>query len=272
VDTLYVADDSSGAAGGIFKYSLDNGVWTLHGHIGTGSDAYRGLTGTVSGTTVTLYATGNGGSGATGGGKLVTLTDSTGHDGTLAATPTTLATASANEAFRGVAFAPQATASATPWINEFHYDNAGTDTGEFIEIAGAAGTNLSGYSLVLYNGADGASYTTTPLSGVIANQQNGFGTISFSYPTNGIQNGSPDGIALVGPDNTVIQFLSYEGAFTAVGGPANGMTSTDVGVSEPGDVNGQSLQLAGTGTRYSDFTWHTEQAQTAGAVNTGQNF
>ena len=30
------------------------------------------------------------------------------------------------------------------WINEFHYDNAGADTGEFIEIAGAAGIDLSG--------------------------------------------------------------------------------------------------------------------------------
>ena len=29
----------------------------------------------------------------------------------------------------------------------------------------------------------------------------------------------------------VAEFLSYEGAFTAVGGPANGMTSTDIGVS-----------------------------------------
>src|SRR5262249_6399341 len=60
--------------------------------------------------------------------------------------------------------------AATPWINEFHYDNVGTDVGEFIEIAGAAGTNLSGYSLVLYNGdpASRQSYNTTALSGVIS--------------------------------------------------------------------------------------------------------
>src|SRR5262245_7853707 len=116
VDTLYVADDSSGAAGGIFKYSLDNGVWTLHGQAGSGADAYRGLTGVVSGTTVTLYATGNGGSGATGGGKLVTLTDTTGYDGTLAGAPTVLATAPTNEAFRGVAFAPQATDTTLPTL------------------------------------------------------------------------------------------------------------------------------------------------------------
>ncbi|MEN3382879.1 MAG: hypothetical protein V7608_2923, partial [Hyphomicrobiales bacterium] len=169
-------------------------------------------------------------------------------------------------------------ASATLWINEFHYDNSGTDAGEFIEIAGTAGMDLTGYSLVLYNGGTTAAqaaaavvYDTKALSGIIADQSNGFGTISFSYPVNGIQNGSPDAIALVGP-NGVVQFLSYEGVVTASGGPANGQTSTDIGVSEPGDVTGQSLQLTGTGTQYSDFTWHVEQAQTSGAVNAGQNF
>ncbi|MGZ8869334.1 MAG: endonuclease, partial [Thermoanaerobaculia bacterium] len=38
------------------------------------------------------------------------------------------------------------------FINEFHYDNTGGDTGEFIEIAGPAGTNLTGYVIELYNG------------------------------------------------------------------------------------------------------------------------
>jgi beta-glucanase (GH16 family) len=36
-------------------------------------------------------------------------------------------------------------ASAGVWINEIHYDNAGTDTGERIEVAGDAGTSLSGW-------------------------------------------------------------------------------------------------------------------------------
>src|SRR5262245_8983842 len=39
------------------------------------------------------------------------------------------------------------------FINEIHYDNVGTDTGEFIEIAGPAGTDLAGWRLVRYNGA-----------------------------------------------------------------------------------------------------------------------
>jgi predicted extracellular nuclease len=163
-------------------------------------------------------------------------------------------------------------AMAQVFINEIHYDNTGTDIGESIEVAGPAGTDLAGWSLVLYNGSNGSVYGTTALAGVIANQQGGFGTIAVSYPTNGIQNGSPDGIALV-DGSTVVQFLSYEGAFTAVGGPANGLTSTDIGVAEPFDTPiGDSLQLVGTGSAYGDFTWAVPQPATFGTVNTGQAF
>ena len=161
----------------------------------------------------------------------------------------------------------------TVFINEIHYDNTGTDTGEAIEIAGPAGTDLSGWSLVLYNGSNGAVYDTDVLNGVIPDLQNGFGVLYFSYPTNGIQNGAPDGIALVDNSNTVIQFLSYEGAFTAVGGPANGMLSVNIGAIEAGsDPVGYSLQLSGTGTEYGDFIWSAPVASTFGAINTGQTF
>jgi uncharacterized protein len=160
----------------------------------------------------------------------------------------------------------------TVWINEFHYDNTGTDAGEFIEIAGAAGTDLSAYSLVLYNGSGGAPYNTLVLSGSIANQSNGFGTVSFGYPENGIQNGSPDGIALVGPGNTLIQFISYEGSFVGVGGIANGVTSTNIGVSESGSALGTSLALTGSGSSAANFTWVLDTNDTPGAVNNGQTF
>ncbi|WP_445371331.1 ExeM/NucH family extracellular endonuclease [Methylomonas sp. HW2-6] len=163
--------------------------------------------------------------------------------------------------------------AATPvFINEIHYDNTGTDTGEAIEIAGPAGTNLSGWSLVLYNGNGGASYNTKALSGVIADQTGtGFGTLSFSYPTDGIQNGSPDGIALVN-GSTVVQFLTYEGSFTAVGGPAAGKVGVDIGVSESSVAVGQSLQLKGAGSSYEDFAWTTAAANSFGNPNAGQTF
>jgi hypothetical protein len=177
---------------------------------------------------------------------------------------------------------PQASlSSSTPqvFINELHYDNDGTDSGEAIEVAGPAGTDLTGWSLVLYNGATGASYLTSPLSGAIPDQDDGFGTVSVSYPANGIQNGSatqsgsPDGVALVDPTGGVVQFLSYEGAFTATNGPAAGLTSTDIGVAETGSTPlGFSLQLTGTGTHAQDFTWTAPADDSFGAVNVGQDF
>lgn len=175
--------------------------------------------------------------------------------------------------FAGLQATVPALATTTVFINEIHYDNAGTDTGEAIEIAGPAGTDLSGWSLVLYNGANGLAYNTTPLSGVLPNQQGGYGTAVVSYPSNGIQNGSPDGVALVAPGGSVVQFLSYEGTFSAVDGPASGQTSVDIGVTEgSGTAIGESMQLTGSGSVYSDFAWVSGIADTFNAPNTGQTF
>jgi predicted extracellular nuclease len=192
----------------------------------------------------------------------LTGTGSTAADFTWAAAqPSTFGATNAGQSFAS---------TATAFINELHYDNSGSDTGEQFEIAGNAGLDLSGWSVVLYNGNGGASYGTVNLSGVIPDQDNGFGTLAFER--SGIQNGSPDGIALVnGAD--VIEFLSYEGSFSASDGPAAGMTSTDIGVSEASSTMvGYSLQLTGTGNSSSDFTWAAAQPNTFGAPNTGQVF
>ncbi len=143
---------------------------------------------------------------------------------------------------------------ATVWINEIHYDNVGTDTGEFVEIAGPAGSSLTGWTIVLYNGSGGATYLPlSTLSGTLPNEQGGFGTAAVS--TVGLQNGAPDGLALVN-GTTVVQFLSYEGSFTATNGPATGLVSTDIGVDqEPAPAIGLSLALVGSGSTYQDFTW-----------------
>ena len=162
------------------------------------------------------------------------------------------------------------------FINEFHYDNSGTDTGEFIEIAGPASTDLTGWSLELYNGSSSVLdiYNTISLSGVISDQGNGFGTLSFATP--GLQNGSPDGFALVDNNNNVIQFLSYEGVFTVSAtstGAAAGLTSTDVGVAESSSTPvGFSLQLTGTGTMFEDFVFSSPADDSPGAINAGQSF
>ncbi|HEY0972426.1 MAG TPA: DNA/RNA non-specific endonuclease [Gemmatimonadales bacterium] len=124
-----------------------------------------------------------------------------------------------------------AASPASPRITEIHYDNAGTDAGEAIEVTAPAGTDLSGWTLVLYNGSNGTPYSTTSLAGDVASCGEEVIRV-VAYPANGIQNGDPDGIALVDAVGAVVEFLSYEGTLTAVGGPADGMTSTDIGVRE----------------------------------------
>ena len=162
-------------------------------------------------------------------------------------------------------------AEATVWINEFHYDNSGADRDEFIEVAGTAGTSLSGWKLAAYNGSNGQAYLTQTLAGVIPDQDNGYGTLS--YPVSSLQNGSPDGIALIDDVGAVVEFVSYEGAFTAVGGDAAGVPSIDIGVSENGSTpQGWSLQLTGTGNKAGDFSWSAPQQDTPGLVNQNQAF
>lgn len=161
-------------------------------------------------------------------------------------------------------------ASPVVFINEIHYDNASSDVNEGVEIVGTSGTDLTGWSIIGYNGNGGASYSTTNLSGVLANQDNGFGT-SF-FPISGLQNGGPDGLALVDDQGALIQFLSYEGSFTGMGGPADGITSEDIGISETSaTIVGESLQLTGTGAAFEDFSW-TLTTSTYNAVNSGQSF
>jgi hypothetical protein len=144
---------------------------------------------------------------------------------------------------------------------------------EGVEIAGPAGTSLAGWSLVLYDGSSGTFYDSLSLGGLIPDQQSSYGTIFF--PLAGIQNGgttTSDGLALV--NNTdAMQLISYEGAFTAVDGPAAGLTSIDIGVAETGTTPlGFSLQLAGTGNLYQDFVWNGPGAGSPGTINPGQTF
>jgi hypothetical protein len=157
------------------------------------------------------------------------------------------------------------------WINEIHYDNDGTDTGEGVEIAGVAGTNLTGWSVVAYNGSGGSSYNTQILSSSVSidNEGSGFGAVWVNIA--GLQNGAPDGVALVDASQNVIEFLSYEGQFTAVGGPANGMQSTNILVVETDDPPlNQSLQRIGTASGPAGFSWTGPVAQSPGSLNSGQ--
>jgi hypothetical protein len=99
-DVLYVADNMSG----ISKYSLVNGTWVSNGKIGAANDQYVGLTGNASNGSIVMYATRKSGTSDTGGGELVSITDNSGLNGALTATPVPLATAAQNTVFRGVCY------------------------------------------------------------------------------------------------------------------------------------------------------------------------
>ncbi len=111
------------------------------------------------------------------------------------------------------------------WLSALHYDNAGDDTGEGVEIAGPPGARLDGWSLALYNGSDGQVYRTVPLSGSLAGGRRWL-------PVDGLQNGSPDGVALVAPSGAVAEFWSYEGTLAASSGPAAGQRARQIPVEE----------------------------------------
>ena len=140
-------------------------------------------------------------------------------------------------------------------INEIDYDQSGApDCRDFVELCEPAqtGISLTGWQLILYNGqfSQRKPYRIIELSdapgGVMP--ANGYLVIgpqetvpNVDIPTESggwIQNGSPDGMALV-YDRVVVELLAYEGTFEGntdgTGGPAAGMTFPDIGVSEFAD-------------------------------------
>ena len=162
------------------------------------------------------------------------------------------------------------------WINEIHYDNSGTDANEGVGIIAPSGTDLSCYSIELYNQA-GTNYDTEVLSGIVGDEGCGYGEIWFDIP--GIQNGPNDGIALVYNNSgsctdatSIIQLLSYQGTFTGDSGTtADGQTSIDIGVYQNEAPLNTSLQLTGSGTSYADFSWTFNTASSYDAINGAQS-
>ncbi|MCW5801627.1 MAG: amidohydrolase family protein [Deltaproteobacteria bacterium] len=118
-------------------------------------------------------------------------------------------------------------------INEVDYDQIGADTAEYIEIYNPSTQTISlaGKLLLLVNGNGGAVYDTIDLASagsLAAGQYLVIAGANVTVPASAkkldpgwvqdrIQNGSPDGIALI--DNvthTLIDVLSYEGSMTNI--------------------------------------------------------
>ena len=69
-----------------------------------------------------------------------------------------------------------------PWINEFHYNNIGTDAAEFIEVAVPLGvdTNASNFVVVLYDGFYSRMYKSNAFHPLSTFQQgNTTGGVTF---------------------------------------------------------------------------------------------
>lgn len=167
---------------------------------------------------------------------------------------------------------------AAVFVNEVHYDNAGSDSGERVEIVATDGESLSGYRVYLYNGGgspgSASVYGSTAVPpGSVSSCGGSVRIATIAYARDGLQNGPNDAMALVDAGGQVVQFLGYEGSVTGGSGPAAGMTSDSLPVAENSDTPaGTSLQLRGNGSGYGDFSWAASSTQSFGACNAGQGF
>lgn len=178
-----------------------------------------------------------------------------------------------------ISFDAGATSGAPPadvFVNEFHYDNASTDTGEFVEVVvgpGYQGT-LSNLSLVIYNGSNGHELSTHTLDTFTTGETTTSGYRLFSKFIAPLQNDS-EGFAITS-GASVLNFISYEGSFTATTGVATGMVAINVNLTQNGSdlVGMAALGRSGSGAVGSDFSWtkFSGIAHSPGAVNSGQTF
>jgi hypothetical protein len=117
-------------------------------------------------------------------------------------------------------------------LNEVDYDQLNTDSAEYLEIMNSSGAtaNLAGLRVVLVNGANNQQYDSidlSPAGSLAAGDYLVIAGPNVSVPpsakkldpvwsTDQIQNGAPDGVAIVDPvTQTVLDALSYEGSITA---------------------------------------------------------
>ncbi|GAB5555986.1 MAG: hypothetical protein SchgKO_01990 [Schleiferiaceae bacterium] len=157
-----------------------------------------------------------------------------------------------------------------PWINEFHYDNVGADTLEFVEVVIPQSDSAlwATLELSIYNGSTGKVTSTSKVSTWSAGDTvNGF---AFFFTWIKIQNG-PEALCLA-DTGEVYHLLFFESSFTLVSGPALGLVGGVLPVSETNSSPiGQSLGLSGSGSALSHFSWNVLNPSTPGGLNSGQS-
>ena len=95
-------------------------------------------------------------------------------------------------------------------------------------------------------------------------------TAVFSYPVERLAERRTRRHRAGHPADVVVQFLSYEGIFTATGRPCQRHDEHRHRVSQrlATEPLGQSLQLTGNGTSYEDFAWVRADGRHAGRART----
>jgi hypothetical protein len=184
------------------------------------------------------------------------------------------------------------TAKPTLVINEVDYDNISTDNAEYIEILNTSmqPVTLAGIELVLVNGGTSTAYSTIDLSGagllapgqflVVANAGVSVNAqakkLDPLWTQDEIQNGSPDGIALIDDvTHTLLDALSYEGAITAATLPGFAAssslvegTSLDTAIADSNTVSGALCRMpSGQDTDNANADWRFCTIRTVGSAN-----
>ena len=113
------------------------------------------------------------------------------------------------------------------YISEVSHDGGSKD--DFIEIAVESGTDISGYSVSIYD--DIGNVVSTFSLGSIQSTSFGKDVYLIDDSVAGFFDiGNKDAVALVDDNGNVFSFLSFKGQVTtASDGPAAGATSQDLG-------------------------------------------
>jgi hypothetical protein len=176
-------------------------------------------------------------------------------------------------------------------INEIDYDQIGTDTTEFIEVLnkGTNTINLDHYALAFINGANNLEYLRVSLNGPISAGQYlvvastnltgiaaGARVLHFVSGQDSIQNGAPDGVALINTGSlTIHDAFCYEGEMSAAN--INGFSGTrslvegtalSASVADSNTVIGSVARLPdGTDNNNASADWAFSSNPTPGGPN-----
>ncbi len=153
--TIFVADSRTDGSGGILEYydTLGGGAYAFIGSLQAGTGADSGLRGLVADfsnpSAPVLYATTTAGN----ANRIVKITGGTTDGSTPTFTITTVATAPANEAFRGVALAPTAP-GATASTTTLAVTNSPATYGTGVTLTATVTTGATGWVSFRQNGVE----------------------------------------------------------------------------------------------------------------------